>query len=713
MQHNGLSKLALLLLAPAFSMESKAELTDDALFELSLSELLNTKVSSTASLFSEAINEAPAPVTVITAKMIEQSGVKSIKDILLRYVPGMHYVQDSGEQVVAMRGVYASSQQKILFLLNGVRLNQRVLSAQDPDYSLSLNKLERIEVVRGPASSVYGNSALTGVINLITKSGSTYQGIQTTISSGSYGLQKVNIEYGQAIENGELYAWAQHFQTDGEKVTLAAADNWSVNSGESGHFYIDRFRDVPARDIGFQLKINNWTLLFSDGVAKYSKPFSSFGDFEGQTYDFNNYRKIDGIQPGGTKMYHQHLSLKYNANISNYDWSTNLYVDRAGVIGTGVSDPNDQSTDGYKVMKFAFDDQDIGIISYVGTEYTHNGYPGNVVIGAQFETVKANTGTITGFNDVNQSNNFFPESTMLLSGKEKQYAAFIQSKQRFSESITGNIGARYDKKYRRDNTHSIDNLSSRASLNYNLNDNWDIKGVYAESFVDAPYFYRYNTLGSYLGSEGLEPELLNSTQLSLMFTDNQHKLTSTTNVFYNNLNNFIFFNTEETDENAQKVFNSGEMITWGIENETTYRASTWSLSFNATYQKLVSHKNISVINGQIRDVPEYWFNVILNNEITENINTNFHVSHIGPQQSPLGAGAILNGVSVEDPNNVVDRKTIANFNLQYKRLFLKDLNASLNISNIFDTEHYQGGTVQHPYLQPGRWWSVTVSYLLD
>ncbi len=269
----------LLLFACFQAVSARADISDDDLFELSLLELQSIDVSSTASLFSESINETPAPITVITAAMIEQSGVKSIKDILIRFVPGMHYVQDSGEQVIAMRGVYSSSQHKILFLLNGVRLNQRVLSAQDPDYSLSLNKLQRIEVVRGPSSSIYGNSALTCVVNLITKSGSSHPGLNTTLVTGSYGLKKVNIEYGKALSNGEIYAWAQHFQTNGEKVNLSASENWSVNSGESGHFYIDRFKDVPSRDIGAQIKFDNWTLLMSDGVAKYSKPFSSFGDF--------------------------------------------------------------------------------------------------------------------------------------------------------------------------------------------------------------------------------------------------------------------------------------------------------------------------------------------------------------------------------------------------------------------------------------------------
>ena len=709
-------KASLLLLVACLQSttgNATTKITSDALFDLSLLELQSIDISSTASLFSESVNETPSPITVITAAMIERSGLKSIKDVLIRYVPGVHYVQDSGEQVIAMRGVYASSQQKILFLLNGVRLNQRVLSAQDPDYSLSLNKLERIEVVRGPSSSIYGNSALTGVVNLITKSGRSHQGLNTTVSTGSYGLKKINLEYGKAFQGGEIYAWAQHFQTDGEKIELSAADNWSVNSGENGHFYIDRFRDVPARDIGAQIKLNNWTLLLSDGAAKYSKPFSSFGEFEGQTYDYGDYNKIDGIQPGGTEMYHRHLSLKYTGKLSTYDWITNVYMDRAGIIGTGVSDPNDQTASGYKVMEFKFDDEDYGLISYAGNEYNINGFDGNLIIGMQYEMVRANIGRITGYNQVGQSNVFFSDTVdnpMLLPGKEKQYALFMQSKQRLSEEWVINGGIRYDKKHRRDDTSTIENISSRLALSYQVNSKWNLKGVYAESFVDAPYFYRYNTLSTYQGSENLEPELLSSTQFTAIFSDDKIGLTSSTNIFYNDLNNFIVFRPELSESTGQSVFNSGEMITWGIENETSYQADSWGLTFNATYLELVSYKNILIINDKIRDVPSFWFNIILDKEITDKISSNLHLTHIGSQQSPIGSGAFLNGVNVEDTNNTVDAKTIANINFQFKKLIINRVDVGLNISNIFDTKHYQGGTVQHPYLQPGRWWSVSASY---
>ena len=83
------------------------------LMELSLEELLNVKVES-ASKLSEPIEETPVPVTIITRDMIINSGAKNLKDLLVMYVPGFTFSQDHNEVNVAVRGVYASSQQKII-----------------------------------------------------------------------------------------------------------------------------------------------------------------------------------------------------------------------------------------------------------------------------------------------------------------------------------------------------------------------------------------------------------------------------------------------------------------------------------------------------------------------------------------------------------------------------------------------------------------------
>ena len=126
---------------------------------------------TTASSQAESINEAPVPVTIITREMIDQlSNNKSIGQILAAYVPGLCEVSSYYISNLAMHGVYTASQEKILIMENGHRLNMRSTNNGKLDYAISTEKIDHIEVLRGPASSLYGNVALTAVVMASTVS---------------------------------------------------------------------------------------------------------------------------------------------------------------------------------------------------------------------------------------------------------------------------------------------------------------------------------------------------------------------------------------------------------------------------------------------------------------------------------------------------------------------------------------------------------------
>jgi len=111
----------------------------------------------TASSQMETAQEAPVPVTIITREMIDRlSNNKSLEQILSAYVPGMTEISSYAFSNIAMRGVYTSAQEKILIMENGHRLNARSTNNGKIDYAISTEKIDHIEVLRGPASSLYG-----------------------------------------------------------------------------------------------------------------------------------------------------------------------------------------------------------------------------------------------------------------------------------------------------------------------------------------------------------------------------------------------------------------------------------------------------------------------------------------------------------------------------------------------------------------------------
>jgi iron complex outermembrane receptor protein len=133
---------------------------------MSLEELLSINVISASRSFTNII-EAPSVMTVITADDISRQGLKTLEEVLQR-VPGFFPSEESTRAVISNRGILTN---KFLMLIDGHAVNSIVKNGffQQHIYPL-LDNVERIEVVRGPGSTLWGNEAALGVINIITKS---------------------------------------------------------------------------------------------------------------------------------------------------------------------------------------------------------------------------------------------------------------------------------------------------------------------------------------------------------------------------------------------------------------------------------------------------------------------------------------------------------------------------------------------------------------
>jgi outer membrane cobalamin receptor len=120
---------------------------------------------------TNALSEIPSSISVVNLEDIEARNAMSVTD-LLQDLPGLHVVQPSGQGGVARIFLRGGDQNLTMILVDGVRVNDPLDSRGSAfDFSMiDLNDVERIEVVRGPHSAVYGSDALAGVINVITKS---------------------------------------------------------------------------------------------------------------------------------------------------------------------------------------------------------------------------------------------------------------------------------------------------------------------------------------------------------------------------------------------------------------------------------------------------------------------------------------------------------------------------------------------------------------
>src|SRR5260221_13350125 len=127
----------------------------------------------------QPVTEAPASVSFITADEIARYGYRTLADIL-RGVRGMYVSDDRNFSLVGTRGFATPGDytSRILLLVNGHRVNDNVFGQAEigAEFGLDPAMFERVEIIRGPASSLYGDSAFFAVVNVITRSGASLGG---------------------------------------------------------------------------------------------------------------------------------------------------------------------------------------------------------------------------------------------------------------------------------------------------------------------------------------------------------------------------------------------------------------------------------------------------------------------------------------------------------------------------------------------------------
>ncbi|TAN47908.1 MAG: hypothetical protein EPN21_16160 [Methylococcaceae bacterium] len=178
-----------------------------ALLEVPFEKLLDVEIVS-ASRYIQRSSEIPAATTVVGADQIKGFGYRTLAEIL-RSVPGMHTTSDRMYDTLGVRGLNGNSDLngRILVMIDGMRVNDALYDegAISSEFPLDVDLIERVEVVRGPASSVYGSNAFLAVVNVITKNGRDLQGGRLAASYGGFDTFKGRASYGRKQANGLEY----------------------------------------------------------------------------------------------------------------------------------------------------------------------------------------------------------------------------------------------------------------------------------------------------------------------------------------------------------------------------------------------------------------------------------------------------------------------------------------------------------------------------
>ena len=545
-----------------------------------------TATITTASSQAESLSEVPVPTTLITEQMIRDSGSRNLQDVLAAYVPGMNIIDCNDDINISMRGIYSNTQEKILIMLNGHRMNSHATNTAAPDYSISLEKVKQIEVLRGPASSLYGGVALTAVVNIITKQGADVDGLQVKAGAGNYGQIRGDLILGKRYFDLDLLIWGSVYHSKGELYNVT-----NERKGEGpfsmpvDEVRIGRIGSSPTYDFGMQVGWKGVKFLYNTHFSQVVAPFTMTS--LALSYDYDRYRTYNGLRPSFS-VSSQHADLSYQFTLLNSQFKVSATYDQSDLTRYQAINDEPIPTLGAAIglpeaMTQVFA-QYGGISRYVNGQEMDYGlqlkgnhsytlgesHKGNIGFGAEFGHFELKDIRYQIGYDFEQSIFEDPQLRNAGKGSENSGNAYLQLKHQW-RSLILNAGLRYDYKKRYDDSR-VNEFSPRVALIV-LRPKWSARLSYSKSFVDAPYIYRKANLLAVLMAGGdpstvgsLSPERVHSFQLSFAGNNWLPGFDFEVNGFYNRANDLIM--THIVDYK-----NASKNQTIGIELMAKYRSS--------------------------------------------------------------------------------------------------------------------------------------------
>jgi iron complex outermembrane recepter protein len=285
------------------AQDSRTAAEIENLKEMTLDQLINVEVTSVARR-PQALVEAPSAVQIITNEEIRRSGATSLPEAL-RLAGNLHVAQvDSRQWAISARGFNSTTASKMLFMIDGRRAYSPLFNGVFWDVqNVRMEDIERIEVVSGPGTSLWGANAVNGVINVIRKSAKDTQGVLVSGGAGSFLNAFGSARYGGKIGK-DLYFRLYGMSFDRDSTVFSngqtGTNDWSMAQGGfrtdwlpehgsiltvQGDLYGGTINQARPGDIS----VDGQNLL-----ARWTQPLSSESDVVLQLYWDRTWRRIPG-----------------------------------------------------------------------------------------------------------------------------------------------------------------------------------------------------------------------------------------------------------------------------------------------------------------------------------------------------------------------------------------------------------------------------------
>lgn len=615
------------------------------------------EVVVTAAKASLPLNLTAKMVTIISSKEIERAPVKSIED-LLNYVAGVDILQRGPHGVQADISLRGGSFDQAAILLNGINLTNPQTGHYSFDIPVNLSDIERIEIVQGPSSLVFGASAFSGGVNIITKK-DTQSNAFAKLEGGMHGL------FGAEARGAYKANSSVHRLSAGYK----RSDGYIKNSDYNifNLLWQSRF-DVNGANIDIQAGLND---------KKYGANTFYSAAFPNQYDDTQGlFASVKGETGGKLKFIPQ---LYWSRHYDVY----HLFRPGTPDLPAWYTAPNHHRSDVYGLnlnMQYA---SKLGITSF-GGEFRNEG----ILSSNLGRPMRQKSGSYDKWD--NRSNiSFFAEHNFII------------------DKLTLSVGGLYNYNTALADTAKAQgfypavNISFRATDAVSLYASWS-KATRMPTFTDL-----YYKAGQHRGNAHLVPEYTQSGEVGVRFRN--RIVAANLNGFYtrgNNLIDWVF----DTDTKLYFAKNLAQTTTWGIGTDVSVNVTEWLGSaqpvetFQMAYQHMkqsgeyVSENN--PISSYVHNFLRHKFTASLHHRVVKNLTLSWNFRWQERAGSYYQYVDLVQGDRVNyKPFSILDVK--ANYAFDRWNIFV-------NANNIFNTTHVDFGNIP----QPGFWLTGGVSLQL-
>ena len=536
---------------------SAVETTTDSLLDLSIEQLMNIEVV-TASKHSEPLRKAPAIISTIDADQIKNFGARNLLDILDK-MPGVYPFSSFifPQNTLAIRGDLPShSSPHFLILIDGRPFRETSLGGQNVNIltAFPISAIERIELIRGPGSVLYGTNAFSGVINIITRKNI---GNSFLAKAGVGSFDTKNVDLSASLAKGKL-----SINTD---LHVLQEEGWPLEA----------ILNPP----------NQSSLLFGE------KHLSSHLKLEYESLSINAYLgsvEYDHFQPGNP-INPDPVASRSESNRVFLDFGHKKWVSPFVRIESNFT---------YNHMHSHLQDAILKEISLHMNDYILEStiyYKLNKKIDFLFGGLLHRvTGERTS-----------PSSVQVPAYEENWYSVYMQGDYRLNSYLKFNAGGQFNK------IPDVDaEFVPRLGLILSPAKRWDIKLLYAEAFrspvaseteLQLPPIIKGNSL--------LTPEKVRTIDLQMMYSAEKGYFAAT---YYNSQQQDLITRTASTDADFISEFvNLGKVTYSGVELEGQFSTNT-GISFmgSMSYQKTKdTESSVTVVpNWMVKTGVAYEFN---------------------------------------------------------------------------------------------------------